>query len=97
MTTLSPYLLFEGTCREAMEFYHSVFGGNLTMAKVSESPAKDHMPAFQQNKIVNARLESSAVDPLRIRLAHAQPNSASRKYCLPLFDLRRLCGTESLL
>ncbi len=62
MTTLTPYLLFDGTCREAMEFYHSVFGGELHMTKVSESPAKDQMPAFQQNKIVNARLKSPSVE-----------------------------------
>lgn len=29
MTTMMPYLLFDGSCREAMEFYHSVFGGEL--------------------------------------------------------------------
>lgn len=62
MTTLTPYLLFDGTCREAMEFYHSVFGGELSVMKVSESPAKDRMPAFQQNKIINARLKSSSVE-----------------------------------
>lgn len=62
MTTLTPYLLFDGTCREAMEFYHSVFGGELHMTKVGESPAKDHMPAFQQNKVVNAHLKSSSIE-----------------------------------
>ncbi len=62
MTTLTPYLLFDGTCHEAMEFYKSVFGGELTSTKVKDSPAKDHMPAFQQNKVVNARLRSGAVE-----------------------------------
>ena len=28
--TLSPYLFFDGTCREAFEFYRSVFGGEFT-------------------------------------------------------------------
>jgi len=62
MTTLTPYLLFDGTCHDAMEFYHSVFGGKLTVTKVSESPAKDHMPAFQQNQVVNAHLQSSSIE-----------------------------------
>jgi PhnB protein len=62
MTTLTPYLLFDGSCREAMEFYHSVFGGKLTMTKVSESPVKDQLPAFQQNKVLNARLRSSSIE-----------------------------------
>jgi PhnB protein len=67
MTTLTPYLLFDGTCREAMEFYHACLGGDLKLAKVKDTPAKDQMPAFQQEKVVNAhltagRLEISASD-----------------------------------
>lgn len=27
--TLNPYLTFDGTCRDAMEFYRSIFGGKL--------------------------------------------------------------------
>ena len=27
--TLTPYLLFDGTCHDAMEFYKTVFGGQL--------------------------------------------------------------------
>jgi PhnB protein len=62
MTTLTPYLLFDGSCREAMEFYHTVFGGELSMTKVSESPAKDQMPASQQAKTINARLRAPSVE-----------------------------------
>jgi len=62
MTTLTPYLLFDGTCHEAMEFYKSVFGGELMATKVKDSPAKDHMAAFQQDRVLNARLRSGAVE-----------------------------------
>jgi PhnB protein len=62
VTTLTPYLLFDGTCHDAMEFYKSVFGGELTSTKVNDSPAKDHMPAFQQEKTINARLRSDAIE-----------------------------------
>jgi len=55
-TTLTPYLLFEGTCQGAMEFYKSTFGGELTVLKVKDSPMKDHMPAAQQEKVLNAHL-----------------------------------------
>jgi PhnB protein len=70
MTTLTPYLLFEGKCQQAMEFYKSCFGGELTASKVKDSPAKDFTPAVQQEKIVNAwlrngKLEISASDWLR--------------------------------
>jgi uncharacterized glyoxalase superfamily protein PhnB len=34
------------------------FGGELTATQVKDSPAKDFMPAFQQEKIVNARLRT---------------------------------------
>jgi PhnB protein len=62
LMTLTPYLLFDGTCHDAMEFYKAVFGGELTSTKVKDSPAKDHMPAFQQEKIINARLRSGAIE-----------------------------------
>ena len=62
MMTLTPYLLFDGSCHDAMEFYKSVFGGELTSTKVKDSPAKDHMPAFQQEKTINARLRSNSIE-----------------------------------
>ena len=62
MTTLTPYLLFNGTCREAMEFYQSCFGGELTLTKVKDSPAKDQMPAIQQEKVLNARLKKGNLE-----------------------------------
>ena len=70
MTTLTPYLLFDGKCQQAMEFYKSCSGGELAATKVKDSPATDFMPAVQQEKIVNARLrkgkmEISASDWLR--------------------------------
>jgi PhnB protein len=62
MTTLTPYLLFDGTCREAMEFYRSCLGGELVITAVKDSPAKDKMPASQYDKALNAHLKSSNVD-----------------------------------
>lgn len=55
--TLTPYLLFDGNCHPAMEFYKSCFGGTLTVMKVKDSPVKDHMPAAQQEKVLNAHLK----------------------------------------
>lgn len=39
MTRLNPYLSFKGQAREAMEFYKSVFGGNLTISTFKEANA----------------------------------------------------------
>jgi PhnB protein len=62
MTTLTPYLLFDGSCQEAMEFYQSCFGGELSVTKVKDSPAKEHMPTFQREKTLNAHLRSSNLE-----------------------------------
>jgi PhnB protein len=62
MTTLTTYLLFNGNCKQAMEFYKSVFGGELTLTKVGESAAKDFMPPALHDKVVNARLLSGNIN-----------------------------------
>lgn len=62
MTKLTPYLLFDGKCREAMEFYHSCLGGKLTLTAVKDSPAKDQMAAFQQDKVINAYLSTGSLE-----------------------------------
>lgn len=36
MATLNPYLSFQGAAREAMTFYHSVLGGDLTISTFGE-------------------------------------------------------------
>jgi PhnB protein len=56
--TLTPYLLFDGNCQQAMEFYRSCVGGELTLMKVKDSPVKDQMPTVQLNKTLHARLKS---------------------------------------
>jgi PhnB protein len=40
-TQLNPYLSFRDNAREAMEFYHSVFGGELTINTFEEFGASD--------------------------------------------------------
>lgn len=62
MATLTPYLLFDGNCREAMEFYQKCLGGELKAMKVKETPAKDFMPASQHEKTINARLVSGKIE-----------------------------------
>ena len=62
MMKLTPYLLFDGKCREAMEFYRSCLGGKLTLTAVRDSPAKDRMPASQQDKVLNAYLSAGSLE-----------------------------------
>ena len=51
-TTLSPYLTFNGNAAEAMKFYQSVLGGELTMqtfdeAKMARSPKEKNRSSTQ--------------------------------------------------
>lgn len=55
---LNPYIAFAGTAREAMEFYKSVFGGNLTLSTFGEFGAPPE-PALA-DKIMHAMLETDA-------------------------------------
>lgn len=41
-TTLNPYISFDGNAREAMEFYETVFGGNLELSTFGEAGMSEH-------------------------------------------------------
>lgn len=54
--SLDPYLFFDGNCREAMEFYKGVFGGELNVQTYDEIP--DDMPDKERmkGKVIHASL-----------------------------------------
>ena len=54
---LNPYLNFNGTARQAMEFYRDVFGGDLTISTFADLGAADGADA---DKIMHAQLQTSA-------------------------------------
>jgi PhnB protein len=54
----TPYLNFNGHCREAMNLYQQLFGGELTaMMSFGETPAAEHVPKELQGNIMHACLE----------------------------------------
>jgi PhnB protein len=53
-TILTPYLGFRDTTKDAMEFYHSVFGGELTMSRYEDFGMNDD--ASEADKIMHAQL-----------------------------------------
>ncbi len=55
-TRLNPYLGFDGTAREAMEFYRSVFGGELSLSTFADFQASQD-PA-DQDKVMHGMLET---------------------------------------
>lgn len=56
---LLPYLTFDGTCREAMEFYRQVFGGELEVRYFKEFYGD--MPQADQEKVMHAELKNDAM------------------------------------
>lgn len=54
MTTLNPYLSFRDSAKDAMGFYQTVFGGDLTMSTFAEFHASED-PA-EQDKIMHSQL-----------------------------------------
>lgn len=69
-TRLNPYLGFRDTAREAMEFYHSVFGGELTTSTFAEFQASED-PA-ERDKIMHSMLTT---DGGLVLMAADTPNS----------------------
>ncbi|HEY1914180.1 MAG TPA: VOC family protein [Streptosporangiaceae bacterium] len=54
---LNPYLNFNGTARQALEFYKSVFGGELTLSTFGDMGMAD---APDADKIMHGQLETGA-------------------------------------
>jgi PhnB protein len=58
MPKIDAYLSFNGDCAEAMRFYERVLKGNLkALLKNSETPAAEHVPAGNEDRIMHAYLE----------------------------------------
>lgn len=57
MAHLTPYLAFNGNCREAMEFYKTVFGGELHLQTFGQAP----VDASEEDKgrIMHAELRAA--------------------------------------
>jgi PhnB protein len=54
---LNPYLNFNGTARQAMEFYRDVFGGELTLSTFGELGMAD---GADVDKVMHGQLQASA-------------------------------------
>jgi PhnB protein len=55
---LNPYLNFDGTCREAFEFYAKHLGATIvTMMTCDQAPASAHVPPEFGHRVLHARIE----------------------------------------
>ena len=62
MLNTTPFLLFDGNCADAMSFYQSCLGGDLTITRAAETPMREHLPPGQHQRVVNARLKHHGVE-----------------------------------
>lgn len=69
-TQLNPYLSFRNTARQAIEFYHWVFGGELTISTFGEFQASED-PA-EADKVMHSMVETPSGLSL---MASDTPNS----------------------
>src|SRR5262245_24111342 len=63
MKNLNAYLGFDGNCREAMNFYKDILGGELSLQTVEESPISSHFPPEAQKGVLHSELK---VGPISI-------------------------------
>ena len=56
---LAPYLFFDGTCEEALEFYSGALGGKISdLNRFADSPMAQGMPPEHRNRIMHATFEA---------------------------------------
>ncbi len=75
MTAIYPYLGLGPTCREAMGFYQTVFGGELSFLKVADTPMASELPKELQDEVMHCELKSPT---LRILGTGLQPGSTQQ-------------------
>ena len=60
--SLTPYLFFDGDCEEALDFYVSAIGGEITQKmRFSKAPPEAEVPS--SDKIMHAALMTPATRP----------------------------------
>ncbi len=57
MAHLNPYLSFKDNAREAMEFYHSVLGGELTVSRFGDMPESGVAPG-EEDLVMHAQINA---------------------------------------
>lgn len=61
MAKINPFLKFnDAKCREAMNFYKDIFGGELDFMTVAGSPMEKDMPADKKDLIMHSTLKKGA-------------------------------------
>lgn len=77
---LEPYLFFNGNTREAMEFYKTVFGGELTLQAMEDVPKEAQQSAGVDHtgdkRITHAKLAGGDITLMATDSTKASPKAA---------------------
>lgn len=93
---LEPYIFFKGNAKEAMEFYKSVFGGELETSSYADMPADTPgMEGIEKDWLMHSKLEGGDVKLMASDTAKASPEAkkvslslggTNEEYMRKLFD-----------
>jgi PhnB protein len=72
---LDVYLYFKGDCREAMEFYKGIFGGELTVQTYADVPGMEPKESMK-DWLMHARLEGGDIKLMASDTEQASPVTA---------------------
>jgi PhnB protein len=61
LSKITPYLTFNGNCREAMTFYKKCLGGELVFQTIGESPLSEKMPKKMKDCILHCTLTNGTL------------------------------------
>jgi PhnB protein len=60
--SLTPFLLFDGNCADAMAFYQSCLGGDLEITKLGDTPMKAQASSDLHDRVAYAHLKSDSLE-----------------------------------
>ncbi|WP_430647365.1 VOC family protein [Agromyces sp. GXS1127] len=80
---LNPYLSFRDEAREAMEFYHSVFGGELTLSTFADFGQGD-AEGVEGDKIMHGQLRSDRLALMGADTPNEMPFEAGTNFAVSL-------------
>ena len=82
---MTPYLTFNGNCREAMQFYADRLGAAITfMARMGDAPIADQIPAAQHDHIMHACISLNDLTLMASDAMHGFPFEGFKGFALSL-------------
>ncbi|WP_018620579.1 VOC family protein [Spirosoma luteum] len=72
---LNPHLFFGGNCRQAMEFYKSVFGGDLVLTPFGDGPPEAHKDPKANSEEMKLKIMFAKLSGVITLLASDNPHN----------------------